>query len=78
MERGDYYVKKEEFIEKSLIKESSFSKLCSEYQISRKTGYILVKRYKEEGLSGVSPRSKKPLSSPFKTHPQIKKAILNV
>lgn len=58
---------KQEFIERALKKKESFSKLCNEFQITRKTGYRLLNQYQMEGLSGLSSRSKKPLSSPSKT-----------
>ncbi len=69
---------KEDFITRALAKEESFTKLCQEYRITRKTGYKLVKRYQEEGLAGLEPRSKKPLSSPYKTDPEIEEAIVNL
>src|ERR1700728_843387 len=69
---------KEDFITRALAKEESFTKLCQEYKITRKTGYRLVKRHQEEGFAGLVPRSKKPLSSPYKTDPGIEEAIVNL
>src|SRR5579871_3045309 len=69
---------KEEFIQRALAKEAPFSHLCCEYKVTRKTGYELIKRYKKEGLKGLTPRSKKPLSSPNKTTFEIEKAIVNL
>lgn len=42
----------------------SFRELCQEYGISRKTGYALMSRYREEGLKAVVARSRRPHSSP--------------
>jgi transposase InsO family protein len=42
----------------------SVTQLCREVGISRKTFYELRKRYDKEGLSGLEPRSRRPLSSP--------------
>lgn len=69
---------KEEFIKSALARESSFKQLCIAYNITRKTGYILLKRYNEEGVKGLLPRSKKPLSSPFKTSPQLEEMIVEI
>jgi transposase InsO family protein len=68
---------KDDFINRALVKNESFKQLCHEYKITRKTGYRLLKRYQEEGASGLLPRSKKPLSSPYKTNPKIEEAIVN-
>ena len=67
---------KEEFVQRALAKEESFSELCREYKITRKTGYRLLNRYREAGVSGLSPQSKRPLSSPAKTTPEIEEAII--
>ncbi len=67
---------KEAFIKRVLAKEESFTHICLEYKITRKTGYRLLARYQEEGISGLSPRSKKPLSSPYKTDPKTEEAIV--
>lgn len=69
---------KEEFISRALAKEESFTKLCQEYKITRKTGYRLVKRHQEEGVAGFIPRSKKPFSSPHRTDIKIEEAIVNL
>lgn len=67
---------KQEFINRALLKEEPFSRLCAEYHISRKTGYRLLNRYKKEGSSGLLPHSKKPLSSPFKTSPAVEGLLI--
>lgn len=69
---------KEDFIARALAKNESFAKLCQDYKITRKTGYRLVKRHQEEGMAGLVPRSKKPLSSPNKTDSKIEEAIVNL
>lgn len=67
---------KEEFIHHALAQEISFTQLCKTYSITRKTGYRLLDRYKKEGVTGLSPRSKRPLSSPFKTDARIEEMIV--
>src|SRR5260221_5857942 len=69
---------KEEFIKRALTEKTPFAALCREYKITRKTGYRLVKRYQAEGLAGLAPRSKKPLTHPNKTPPEVEEAIVNL
>lgn len=42
----------------------SVSAFCAEHRVSRKTYYKLRKRYLEEGLEGLVPRSRRPVDSP--------------
>lgn len=66
------------FIEKYLEQTHTMSQLCSLFSISRKTGYQLIKRYEQEGISCVKPRSKRPHHSPNKTCEQLTSLILSV
>lgn len=47
--------------------EVSVSAFCREHELSRKTFYELRRRYREEGLEGLVPRSRRPLSCPSQT-----------
>lgn len=67
---------KEEFVKRALVMEQTFSSLCSEFNITTKTGYILLDRFKNEGLSGLLPRSRKPKSSPSKTDEGMESLII--
>jgi len=69
---------KEEFIKRALTEETPFAILCREYKITRKTGYRLVKRYQAEGLAGLAPRSKRPLTNPNKTAIEVEETIVNL
>src|SRR5438132_1005966 len=40
---------------------------CREHQISRQTFYAWRRRYREEGLEGLEPRSSRPKTSPAQT-----------
>lgn len=57
---------KQEFIQLFKDKVSNFSDLCKKFNISRKTGYKWIKRYKEEGVLGLNDRSRRPCYMPFK------------
>lgn len=69
---------KQDFIQKALSKEGCFSSLCRDFNITRKTGYRLLKKYKEEGLPGLVPDSRAPKCSPNKTSEEIEDKILQV
>jgi transposase InsO family protein len=46
-------------------KHANISKLCRDFGISRSVGYKLLKRYENEGLKGIVPRSKSPKTRPL-------------
>jgi transposase InsO family protein len=56
--------------------QQSFSSLCKEYGISRKTGYKWVARYQKYGLRSLRELSRSPMSCPHKTSLKIEKLIL--
>jgi transposase len=41
-----------------------FSALCAEYEISRPTGYLWLKRYRQQGVQGIAEQSRRPHRSP--------------
>ncbi len=53
-----------EFVMRSLARKLDFCALCREFGISTKTGYKWKERFLEEGLRGLSDRSRRPRSSP--------------
>lgn len=69
---------KEEFIRKVLAKKTTFSSICTDFDISRTTGYIILKKYKCEGFKGLEPVSRAPYKSPNKTSSKIENIILSV
>lgn len=54
----------------------SMTELAAHYGVSRKTGYVWVKRYETEGLLGLRDRSRRPHTSPQATDPTLVKAII--
>ena len=52
------------------------AELCREYDISRKTGYKIWNRFKEDGVWGLADVSRKPLRSPRKTPKEVEDLIL--
>ena len=55
---------KEEFVIRAQKGQQSFSSLCLEYGISRKTGYKWLNRFTEEDFPGLDDRSRRPKNSP--------------
>jgi len=55
-----------------------FSSLCSEFDISRPTGYLWLHRYQVSGLSGIAERSRKPRSSPRRTNARLEQHVVQV
>jgi len=56
----------------------SLSRLCREYEISRPTGYLWVKRFGEQGVAGVEERSRRPHLSPRRTSAEIEARIITL
>jgi putative transposase len=57
--------------------QQSFSSLCAEYGISRKTGYKWLERYRKYGLKALGELSRRPMSSPHKTPSEVEELILS-
>ncbi len=66
---------RKEFVLLSQQEESNISQLCKRFDISRKTGYKWIKRYKEGGVENLQDRSKKPNTCPHQTDKSIEQAI---
>src|SRR5437667_12052083 len=49
----------------------SFSALCANYQISRKTGHKFLERFEVDGLEGHRDRSRAPQSSPQRPNAEV-------
>jgi transposase InsO family protein len=66
-----------EFVIRAKLKESSFSELCREFEISRPTGYLWVKRYKQVGsITGLQEKSRQPINRPLKTDDKLEELVV--
>jgi transposase InsO family protein len=63
--KTDFMNERIKFIAKYLENEYPFSDLCSQFEVSRKTGYKWIERYEAQGVQSLADRSRAPL-----THPQ--------
>ena len=64
------------FISAVLRDEAPMSALCSDFGISRNTGYKWLRRYRSEGPPGLEERSRAPLEHGRRMAPEIAAAIL--
>jgi transposase len=53
----------------------SLSALCREYEITRPTAYLWLRRFREQGVAGVEERSQRPHVSPSQTRPEMEERI---
>jgi len=58
--------------------EATFLELCERFNISGKTGYKYINRYKEEGIDGLKERSKAPHVQANRMASHIEQSILDV
>ena len=55
-----------------------FSALCSEYEISRPTGYLWLRRYRDLGVEGIAEQSRKPHHSPRRTNAALEQQVVQL
>lgn len=69
---------KQEFILKWLSGDTNFSQLCRESNITRRTGYRYVDKFKHYGMEGLENRSTRPHTSPNETPKEIVDKIIKL
>ena len=67
---------KKEFVELALQSAISFSELCRRFNISRRTGYKWLDRYKQLGDQGLFEFSRRPKDQPGRISSEIEKQII--
>lgn len=68
---------KQEILQKILNKDKTISSLCREYEISRKTAYKWLNRYKQDGIFGLEDLSKRPSKTNI-TDSEIHQLIIDI
>ena len=53
-----------------------YSALCAEFEISRPTGYLWLKRYRELGVLGIAEQSRRPHRSPRRTGTALEQKVV--
>jgi transposase InsO family protein len=76
--RTDWMSERVKFIAGYLQREASFSELCLDFGISRKTGYKWVQRYEAEGVEALGDRSHAPHSHPQAVPGAVIEAVLSI
>ena len=66
-----------EFVRLALLEGSNRRELCRRFGISRETGYEYLRRY-AAGDTELADRSRRPLTSPLQSPPEVEKAVLVV
>jgi putative transposase len=69
---------KTQFIADYLRRSLSISELCTNYGISRKTGYKWIDRYLHDGPQGLEDHSTKPYTAPNRTPEHIVQALVDL
>lgn len=67
-----------EFVEKATKPGANISALCKEYGISRQSGHKWLKRYRDQGYSGLVEKSRRPTSSPLATAEEIVVSVVEL
>lgn len=68
-----------EFVIRAKRGEESISELCREFEISRPTGYLWLKRYEEVGtVSGLAERSRRPQRTPGRTAQALEQLVVQL
>jgi putative transposase len=78
-QQSNTHDQKQKFIEAVEKNEfESFAAICSEFGITRETGYEMLRRYRESGADAFEPRSRRPLHSPQAISPAFEQHIIDV
>jgi transposase InsO family protein len=59
-------------------RQRNLTELCREFEISRQTGYIWLKRYQAGGAREVVDRSRRPLHSPRRTRSEVEEKVVEL
>jgi transposase InsO family protein len=67
-----------EFVRLAEAGDVSVAELCRRFGISRQTGHLYLRRHREEGDAGLADRSRRPLTSPWRSPDEIEAKILGL
>ena len=66
------------FVVTASRKEKTLTQLCREFEISRPTGYMWMKRYREQGIAGLAEHSRRPRHSPRQTAEVLEQRVIEM
>jgi transposase InsO family protein len=64
------------FVQAAVRQEQSFASLCASFGISRPTGYLWLKRFRDGGVAAMAERSRRPARSPARVGLETEELIL--
>jgi transposase InsO family protein len=67
-----------QFVVAAARREKPLVALCREFEISRPTGYLWLKRYEESGVAGIAELSRRPHHSPERTPAELEERVVQV
>jgi transposase InsO family protein len=70
--------RKQEFVRLALAEGANRREVFRRFGVSATLGYRLLGRYLAEGEAGLAERSRRPLTSPLKTAPEVEAAVVSV
>lgn len=66
------------FVVTAARREKPLAEICREFEISRPTGYLWLKRYQEDGIAGIAERSRRPHNSPERTAAELEARVTEI
>src|ERR1700750_2981647 len=67
-----------QFVVLASRRERSLAALCQEFGISRQTGYVWWRRFRENGIAGTEERSRRPKHSPARIASEVVETIVSL
>lgn len=67
-----------EFVVRAVGGREPLSRLCGEFDISRRTGYKWISRYRAGGVGAIAERSRRPFHSPSQTAPELEAGVVRL
>jgi transposase InsO family protein len=69
---------RKEFITLAMAPGANITKLCSRFNVSSKTAYKWINRFKHGGFKALENQSRRPHTSPNRIHPSIEDAVISI
>jgi transposase InsO family protein len=64
------------FVVTAARREKPLAAICQDFEISRPTGYLWLKRYEKSGIAGIAERSRRPHHSPKRTVEELEQQVV--
>ncbi len=75
---SDRVSERREFVELVSNEGANFAALCRRFEVSRKTGYKWLGRFRDGGVEALADQSRRPLKSPGRTPDEVEEQVLRV